>query len=132
MLQFNNTRKQSFGFIPPDILQSASLVTKKEYGWSFWEASSVKQLEKSTVPMLFIHGDADDFVPFSHLQMNFDAKKQGYKEMYVCPGAVHANSYQKNPEMYIHKVSNFLQTVHNMIAVGNYPNGAGCAYIPEK
>jgi len=132
ILQFNNNRKQSFGFVPPDVLQSASLVTKKQHGWSFWEASSVKQLEKSTIPMLFIHGDADDFVPFNNLQMNYDAKKQGYKEMYVCPGAVHANSYQKNPEMYIHKVSNFLQTVRNMIAVGNYPNGAGCAYIPEK
>ncbi|MBQ7710044.1 MAG: alpha/beta hydrolase [Bacteroidales bacterium] len=132
ILQFNNNRKQSFGFVPPDVLQSASLVTKKQHGWSFWEASSVNQLEKSTVPMLFIHGDADDFVPFDNLQMNYDAKKQGYKEMYVCPGAVHANSYQKNPEMYIHKVSNFLQTVRNMIAVGNYPDGAGCAYFPEK
>ena len=132
ILQFNNNRKQSFGFVPPDVLQSASLVTKKQHGWSFWEASSVNQLKKSTVPMLFIHGDADDFVPFDNLQMNYDAKKQGYKEMYVCPGAVHANSYQKNPEMYIHKVSNFLQTVRNMIAVGNYPDGAGCAYFPEK
>ena len=131
VVQFNNNRKESFGFIPPDVLQSASLVTKKEHGWSFWEASSVKQLAKSTVPMLFIHGDADDFVPFDNLKMNYEAKKHGYKEMYVCPGAVHANSYQKDPETYIHKVSNFLQTVRNMIAVGNYPDGAGCAYVPE-
>lgn len=130
--QFNNNRKQSFGFVPPDVLQSASSVTKKKYGWGFWEASSLKQLEKSTVPMLFIHGDADDFVPFDNLQLNFDAKKQGYKEMYVCPDAVHANSYQKDPEMYIHKVSNFLKTVKNMIAVGNYPNGAGCSYVINK
>ena len=130
--QFNNNRKESFAFIPPDVLQSASLVTKKNYGWSFWEASSVKQLEKSTVPMLFIHGDADDFVPFNNLQMNYDAKKHGYKEMYVCPGAVHANSYAKDPETYIYKVSNFLKTVRNMIAVGNYPNGAGCSYVINK
>ena len=129
--QFNNNRKESFGFIPPDVLQSASAVTKKKYGWGFWEASSVKQLEKSTVPMLFIHGDADDFVPFNNLQMNYDAKKHGYKEMYVCPGAVHANSYQKDPEMYIHRVSNFLKTVKNMIEVGNYPDGASCAYVAE-
>ena len=128
MKQFNNNRKQSFGFIPPDVLQSASLVTKKNYGWGFWEASSLKQLEKSTVPMLFIHGDADDFVPFDNLQLNYDAKRKGYKEMYVCPGAVHANSYQKDPETYIHKVSNFLKTVKNMIYLGNYPYGAACGY----
>ena len=128
VVQFNNNRKQSFGFIPPDVLQSASLVTKNKYGWGFWEASSVKQLEKSTIPMLFIHGDADDFVPFDNLQMNYDAKKQGYKEMYVCPGAVHANSFQKDPATYKYKVENFLKTVHNMIAAGNYPNGANCYY----
>jgi len=121
--QFNNNRKQSFRFIPPDVLQSASLVTKKNYGWGFWEASSVKQLEKSTVPMLFIHGDADDFVPFDHLWANYKAKKHGYKEYYVCPGAVHANSFQKDPATYKHKVLNFLKTVHNMIEVGNYPDG---------
>lgn len=131
IVQFNNNRKESFGFIPPDVLQSASLVTKKRYGWGFWEASSMKQLEKSTVPMLFIHGDADDFVPFDNLQMNFDAKRKGYKEMYVCHGAVHANSYQKDPDTYIHKVSNFLKTVKNMIYLGSYPYGAGCAYIDK-
>ena len=66
--QFNSNRRDSFWFIPPDVLQSASLVTKKKYGWGFWEASSVKQLAKCERPMLFIHGDADDFVPFKHLQ----------------------------------------------------------------
>jgi len=130
--QFNQNRKDSFGFIPPDVLQSASLVTKKKYGWGFWEASSMDQLKKSTVPVLFIHGDADDFVPFSHLQLNYDAKKSGYKEMYVCPGAVHANSYAKDPETYKHRVLNFLKTVKNMIAVGNYPDGANSAYIVNK
>lgn len=117
--QFNNNRKQDFAFIPPDVLQSASLVSKHKYGWGFWEASSVKQLEKSTLPMLFIHGDADDFVPFDNLWMNYNAKKKGYKEYYVCPGAVHANSFAKDPETYKHRVLNFLKTVHNMIAVGN-------------
>jgi len=118
-IQFNNNRKESFGFIPKDVLNSASLVTKKNYGWGFWEASSVKQVAKCDRPMLFIHGDADDFVPFDNLLMCYDAKKKGYKEMYVCHGAVHANSYQKDPETYIAKVSNFLKTVHNMIEDGS-------------
>jgi pimeloyl-ACP methyl ester carboxylesterase len=82
VMQFNDNRKLSFRFIPPDGLQSASLVTKRKHGWSFWEASSAKQLEKCTIPVFFIHGDADDFVPFSHLQKNFDAKTVGYKEMF--------------------------------------------------
>ena len=111
VMQFNANRKQSFAFIPPDVLQSASVVTKCKYGWGFWEASSVKQLEKCDRPMLFIHGDADDFVPFSHLQKNYDAKVKGYKEMWVAPGAVHANAYAKYPEEYKQRVREFLANV---------------------
>ena len=114
VLQFNNNRKQSFAFIPPDVLQSASLVTKIKYGWGFWQASSVKQLKKCDRPMLFIHGDADDFVPFSHLQKNYDAKIHGYKEMWVAEGAVHANSYAKHPEEYTEHVRAFLERVKKM------------------
>ena len=109
--QFNSNRRDSFWFIPPSVLQSASLVTKKKYGWGFWEASSVKQLAKCERPMLFIHGDADDFVPFKHLQQNYDAKVKGYKEMWVAPGAVHANAYAKYPEEYKQHVYNFLKKV---------------------
>ena len=112
--QFNHNRRQEFWFIPPDVLQSASLVTKRKYGWGFWEASSVKQLAKCDRPMLFIHGDADDFVPFKHLQLNYDAKVNGYKEMWVAPGAVHANSYAKYPEEYTRRVRDFLAKVKQM------------------
>ena len=111
VLQFNNNRKQSFAFIPPDVLQSASLVTKMKYGWGFWQASSVKQLKKCERPMLFIHGDADDFVPFEHLWKNYEAKTKGYKEMWVAHGAVHANSFQKYPDVYKERVSEFLDRV---------------------
>ncbi len=114
IMQFNNNRRQSFWFIPPDVLQSASLVTKKRHGWGFWEASSLKQLAKCDKPMLFIHGDADDFVPFSHLKRNYDAKKNGYKEMWVTPGARHAESFAKYPVEYKQHVSDFLAKVKAM------------------
>ena len=111
VMQFNNNRKQSFAFIPPDVLQSASLVTKMKYGWGFWQASSIKQLKKCDRPMLFIHGDADDFVPFEHLWKNYEAKTKGYKEMWVAHGAVHANSFAKYPDTYKERVEEFLDRV---------------------
>ena len=81
------------------------------------------QLEKCVLPMLFIHGDADDFVPFNHLQLNYDAKKYGYKEKWVAEGAVHANAYAKHPEEYKARCLGFLTTVKKMIADGTYPLG---------
>jgi fermentation-respiration switch protein FrsA (DUF1100 family) len=106
--------KDSFHMPPFPILNSASTVCKKRYGWSFKEASSVKQLAKCDRPMLFIHGDADDFVPFSHLQKNYDAKVLGYKEMWVAEGAVHANAFAKYPEEYVRRVKGFLDTVRKL------------------
>ena len=106
--------KDSFHLPPFPLLNSASTVTKHRYGWSFKEASSVNQLAKCERPMLFIHGDADDFVPFSHLQKNYDAKVKGYKEMWVAKGAVHANSYAKYPKEYTQHVRDFLNKVKTM------------------
>ena len=112
--QFASNLKETFHLPPFPILNSANIVCKHRYGWSFKEASSVNQLAKCEKPMLFIHGDADDFVPFSHLQKNYDAKTKGYKEMWVAEGAVHANAYAKYPEEYTRRVSEFLKKAKTM------------------
>lgn len=117
--QFAFNLKQSFHLPPFPILNSASIVCRNRYGWSFKEASCVDQLAKCTRPMLFIHGDADDFVPFEQMWENYNAKTKGYKEYWVCEGAVHANSFAKDPETYKHKVLNFLKTVKNMNKYGS-------------
>ena len=109
--QFYGNLRDKFPMVPGDVILSASIVTKQKHGWSFIEASSVKQLKKATLPMLFIHGDADDFVPLKHFRRNYKAKKQGYKEFWIAPGAVHANSYQKYPYLYEAHVATFLDRV---------------------
>ena len=117
--QFKKNLDDMSKLLPNVIITSASIVSGKEFGWKFEEADCRKALAKCEKPMLFIHGDADDFVPFSHLDENYNAKIHGYKVKWVAPGAVYANSYAKYPEEYTRQVSNFLKTVHNMIAVGN-------------
>ncbi|MBQ6081659.1 MAG: alpha/beta hydrolase [Bacteroidales bacterium] len=113
--QFKTNLHDSFHLPPFPILNSASIVCKSRYGWGFKEASSVKQLAKCDRPMYFIHGDADDFVPFEHLWKNFAAKTHGYKEYWAVPGAVHANSYAKYPEEYKARVKDFLNRVHGLM-----------------
>lgn len=113
--QFTTNLHDSFHLPPFPILNSASIVCKNRYGWSFKEASSVKQLAKCDRPMYFIHGDADDFVPFAHLWKNFNAKTHGYKEYWVAPGAVHANSFAKHPDEYKARVEDFLNRVHGLM-----------------
>lgn len=108
---FDSVFKTTFppiAFLRGPILSSASIVCNKRYGWKFKEASSVAQLAKCERPMLFIHGDADDFVPTDHVYKNYEAKTKGYKEIWVAPGAVHANSYVKYPQEYTQRVRDFL------------------------
>ncbi len=109
--QFAHNLKDSFHLPPFPILNSASIVSKQRYGWGFKEASSVDQLAKCDRPMLFIHGTADDFVPVDHVFKNYEAKTHGYKELVLVQGAVHANSYAKDPKNYTWRVKYFLDRV---------------------
>jgi len=106
--QFAHNLKDSFHLPTFPVLNCASLVCRLRYGWTFKEASSVKQLAKCTKPMLFIHGENDDFVPTSHVYVNYDAKTQGYKDLWIAPGSVHAMAYKDHPAEYTQHVRDFL------------------------
>ena len=93
------------------VLYVANLLCRMKYGWDMKESSAVKQLAKCTRPMLFIHGDADDYVPTEMVYRNYDAKISGYKELMVVPGAKHARSIHKAWDEYVERVESFLAKV---------------------
>ncbi len=106
--QFAHNLKDSFHLPPFPVLNSASIVCKHRYGWGFKEASSLKQLAKCERPMLFIHGENDDFVPTADVYKCYEAKTRGYKEMWIAPGSEHAMSYKDHPAEYTEHVRQFL------------------------
>lgn len=65
------------------------------------------------VPMLFVHGDADELIPYRMMQACFTAKA-GEKEAWLVPGARHADSYRADPQGYFEHLKAFL-TKHNII-----------------
>ena len=107
--QFRKELKGQFGLPPFPILYGADFICRIKYGWSFKEASSVNQLVRCDKPMLFIHGDSDDYVPTSDIYVNFDAKTSGYKEMWLVEDTDHANSYRNHPAEYTARVRAFLR-----------------------
>lgn len=90
------------------ILYEVSAISKIRAGFSYGQASSVKQLAQNTRPVLFIHGSDDAFVPTSMVYKNYQAT-QGKKELYIVKGAGHAASFETNPKAYIEKISAFLK-----------------------
>ena len=89
------------------LLNAASLICKLQAGYSFEEASSVNQLKKAIVPMLFIHGDADTFVPFPMLDAVFNACVSAAKEKLVVHEAAHGTAADTDPKLYWDTVTAF-------------------------
>ncbi len=68
-------------------------------------------LKRPSVPIFFIHGDADDFVPTIHsIEMNSIRKNIGKSELYIAKEADHAESWLSDPEIYEYKIKEFLKT----------------------
>lgn len=65
--EFSLQLKDVFGLPSFPLLDVADLVCNVRAGYDFHKASSVEQLKHATVPMLFIHGDQDTFVPYDML-----------------------------------------------------------------
>lgn len=89
------------------LLYTASWLTKAKYGWSFKEASPLKQVAKCTKPMLFIHGDKDTFVPTWMVYPLYEAKPHP-KSLWIAPGSGHAFAYRDHRKEYIKKVEEFV------------------------
>lgn len=109
--QFEKELKERFNLPSWPLIPLASQLCKWRYGWSFAEASAIKQVRKCNKPMLFIHGTADKFVPTNMVFPLYKAK-QGMKSLWLVPHAEHARSYFKNPRAYETHVVQFLQSIH--------------------
>ena len=90
------------------ILGVTNIVTKLKAGYSLKEASALDAVKKSTVPILYIHGDSDKFVPYSMMDKLYNATNSP-KEKLTVEGAEHANSDLTAPFLYWLTINNFLQ-----------------------
>lgn len=64
-----------------------------------YDASAEEALASSKVPVLFIHGTADRFVPVEMTYRNYLACAAP-KRLLIVPGAAHAKSYLTDPQSY--------------------------------
>lgn len=106
--QFAKELREQFRLPAFPLLHVASGLCALKYGWNFREASALEQVGKSRLPMLFIHGDADDYVPTEMVYALYEAKP-GEKELWIVPGAGHALSYRDNREEYTRRVRTFVE-----------------------
>ena len=76
-------------------------------GFDVAAACPEKALENAVLPIIFIHGDNDRFVPHYMSEKNFSACKSERKKLITVDGAGHGLSYLVDKEKYISSLKEF-------------------------
>ena len=94
--------------LPGALFGLAALCARLRYGYDIRQMRPIDSLPDNEVPMLFIHGAADSFIPPAHSEAMRAATK-GYAELHLIPGASHAASVLTAPEEYLRILEQFLK-----------------------
>ena len=73
------------------------------------EVSPVEALKNCTVPVIFFHGEEDDYVPCQMSRINYEACSSR-KKLVTIPGAGHGLSYPVAPEAYLQALQEFFDS----------------------
>lgn len=94
--------------LPPfPLVNIAGMFSELRDGCNFKETSPLDAVKKSKTPTLFIHGDADAFVPYPMMDELYNAAACEKEKLSVKDGA-HGNSAGTDPELYWSTVENFV------------------------
>lgn len=107
---FASEAKARFNLPTFPILNMFELVANIRAKYDIKEASALEQVKKSNTPILFIHGDADDFVPEAMCEKLYEAAKCK-KDKLIIHNAGHTESKYKEPETYYNKIFEFLSNI---------------------
>lgn len=89
------------------LLDNMSILTQAKAGYSLKEADALSEVKRTDVPILYIHGNADTFVPTEMTKMLFNATKSE-KDLLLVDGANHGEAFVKDEAAYKQKLVEFL------------------------
>lgn len=92
----------------PVLIEYLSVICKVRSGFFLEDVCPLKNINKITVPVLFIHGDSDTFIP-SEMVYDLYNKKTGIKALYVSKGADHSESLKVDKVKYKEEIINFFK-----------------------
>ncbi|PIC57296.1 alpha/beta hydrolase [Sporosarcina sp. P12(2017)] len=90
------------------LLDNMSLLTSARAGYSLKEADALSAVQRATVPILYIHGNADTFVP-TEMTKELYEKTKSDTELFLVDDANHGEAFVMDQEAYKRKVDEFLE-----------------------
>ena len=98
--------------IPTGLYSLADKMCKLRYHVSLSAARPIDSLDENTVPILFMHGADDTFIPPKNTE-DMAARTKGYRELHMVPKAEHALSIITDQKQYRAYVKEFLNKICN-------------------
>jgi len=105
---FSYQMERMFHLPDKPILPTTSLVTQQKAGYSLTEASALDQVKNATVPILYISGESDTFVPTDMTNTLYENTKSE-TEIVTYPGANHGESIVLHRENYLTTMTGFIE-----------------------
>lgn len=90
------------------LLNTVNAINKHRAGFDFKDTSALESVKKASVPMLFVHGGADVFVPTYMAYILYDACASRDKDLLIVDGADHAQSFIDGQADYEAKLDEFI------------------------
>lgn len=90
------------------LLNCVNEINKRKAGYDIKTIQPIESIKNAKVPMLFVHGSGDTFVPFFMVHELYEAYGGPYKDLLVIEGAGHARCSVKGWDEYEKKLDEFL------------------------
>ena len=97
--------------LPANVLYPLVKLGAKLFGrFDLEETSPAVALKNCKVPVIFFHGEADDFVPWEMSKQNYETCPTT-KQLVIIPGADHGLSFPVQPERYLEELTHFFPDI---------------------
>ncbi len=96
---FSHILKRDYHLPRFPLMNFTEKLTKKYAGYGYNDVNTLDEVKKTKIPIFFIHGDKDDFVPTYMTEQNYKACNSD-KKILIVKGADHAESYYVDREAY--------------------------------
>lgn len=103
--------REDYKLPPFSIIPIASLINKLRVNIFYNQVSPIKNIKNIKAPILFIHGEKDDYIP-NYMSKDMYSKNPVLNRLYISPNSSHAESYIKNPKEYTNIVETFLKEIN--------------------
>lgn len=96
--------------MPKASLSFLNAINRKKAGYDFKkDTDALGAVARAKIPMLFIHGGKDNFVPTYMVYQLHEACSSEYKDLLIVPEADHARSYYFGKPEYDEKIDEFIE-----------------------